>query len=106
MKKLLTMLMVASIFSLVACGPSEEEQAAAEAEAAAAVEDLFNGLEEEIDATTEEVAEVELAEHVCGDKCTAEACHFACGEKGHECSDACHADKEGGEDEGHDHSEE
>ena len=108
MKKIFTLLMVASMFSLVACGPSEEESAAAEAEAAAAVEELFDGLEEEIDAATEEVAEVELAEHVCGDKCTEEACSFACGEKGHECSDACHADEEGehehAEGEEHDHS--
>ena len=81
MKKIFTLLMVASMFSLVACGPSEEESAAAEAEAAAAVEELFDGLEEEIDAATEEVAEVELAEHVCGDKCTEEACSFACEKK-------------------------
>ena len=103
MKKIFTLLMVASMFSLVACGPSEEESAAAEAEAAAAVEELFDGLEEEIDAAVEEVAEVELAEHVCGDNCTEEACSFACGEKGHECSDACHAEE--GEDHGHDHAE-
>ena len=103
MKKIFTLIMIASIFSLVACGPSEEETAAAEAEAAAAVEGLFEGLEEEIDAAAEEVAAVELAEHVCGDKCTAEACSFACGEKGHECSDACHADAEG--EEGHDHAD-
>lgn len=32
----------------------------------------------------------ELAEHVCSDKCTPEACNFACGEKGHSCSEACH----------------
>ena len=96
--------MVASMFSLVACGPSEEEQAAAEAEAAAAVEELFNGLEEEIDAATEEVvAEVELADHVCSDNCTEEACSFACGEKGHKCGDACHAEE--GEEHGHDHAE-
>jgi hypothetical protein len=108
MKKILMLLMVAGIFSLVACGPSEEEKAAAEAEAAAAVEELFNGLEEEIDAAVEEVAEVELTEHVCNDKCTAEACSFACGEKGHVCSDACHAEKteEHSEGDGHDHSEE
>jgi len=99
MKKIFTLLMVASMFSLVACGPSEEEAAAAEAEAAAAVEELFDGLEEEIDAAAEDVAEVELAEHVCNDNCTEEACSFACGEKGHECGDACHAN------DGHDHAE-
>ena len=111
MKKLLAMFMVASIFSLVACGPSEEETAEAEAEAAAAVEELFEGLEEEIDAATEEVAEVELAEHVCNDNCTEEACSFACGEQGHECTDACHAeegdhDHDHADGEEHDHSEE
>jgi hypothetical protein len=56
MKKFLTMLMVASIFSLVACGPTEEEKVAAEAEAAAMVEEMMGGLEEVIDAP-EEVAE-------------------------------------------------
>jgi predicted negative regulator of RcsB-dependent stress response len=109
MKKIFTLLMVASMFSLVACGPSEEESAATETEAAAAaVEELFDGLEEEIDAAVEEVAEVELAEHVCNDNCSEEACSFVCGEKGHECSDACHAEKEGehvhAEGEEHDHS--
>jgi len=107
MKKIFTMFMVASLFSLVACGPSEEEAAEANAAAEAAVEELFNGLEEEIDAAAEEVADVELAEHVCNDNCTEEACSFACGEKGHECSDACHAEEEGhehAEGEEHDHS--
>ena len=56
MKKFLTMLMVASIFSLVACGPTEEEKKAAEVEAEAMVEEMFEGLEEEREAT-EEVAE-------------------------------------------------
>jgi hypothetical protein len=60
MKKIFTLLMVASMFSLVACGPSEQESAEAEAEAAAAVEELFDGLEEEIDAAVEEVAEEEV----------------------------------------------
>ena len=57
MKKLLTMLMVAGIFSLVACGPSEEEKAAAEAEAAAAVNELFDSMEEAIEEETAEVGE-------------------------------------------------
>jgi ABC-type glycerol-3-phosphate transport system substrate-binding protein len=46
MKKLLSMIMVAAMFSLVACGPSEEEKAAAQAEAEAAVNELMNTLEE------------------------------------------------------------
>ncbi|HRN41091.1 MAG TPA: hypothetical protein PK649_03340 [Vicingus sp.] len=59
MKKLLAMIMVASMFSLVACGPSEEEKAAAEAEAEAAVNELMNTLDaaaEEATAETEEAA--------------------------------------------------
>lgn len=60
MKKLLSMIMVAAMFSLVACGPSEEEKAAAQAEAEAAVNELMNTLEEApveeatAEATTEE----------------------------------------------------
>ncbi|PJA08578.1 MAG: hypothetical protein COX70_03305 [Flavobacteriales bacterium CG_4_10_14_0_2_um_filter_32_8] len=91
MKKIVMMLLITSIFSLVACGPSEEEKAKAEVEAAAAVEELFNGLEEEIDSSTEDVSEA--IEHVCNDKCTTESCNFVCGEKGHVCSEACHADE-------------
>jgi ABC-type Zn uptake system ZnuABC Zn-binding protein ZnuA len=59
MKKLLAMLMVAGIFSLVACGPSEEEKAAAEAEAAAMVEEMFDGIEEAAEEVTEEAAVTE-----------------------------------------------
>jgi len=91
MKKILMMLLITSIFSLVACGPSEEEKAKAEVEAAAAVEELFNGLEEEIDSSTEDVSEA--IEHVCNDKCTTESCNFVCGEKGHVCSEACPTDE-------------
>ncbi|OFZ00727.1 MAG: hypothetical protein A3K10_12420 [Bacteroidetes bacterium RIFCSPLOWO2_12_FULL_31_6] len=91
MRKILTFLMIASIFSLVACGPTEEEKVAAEAEAADAVEQLFDELEEEeADSSTEDVSEA--TEHVCNDKCTTKVCNFVCGEKGHVCSDACHAD--------------
>ena len=101
MKKIFTLLMVASMFSLVACGPTEEEQAAAEADAAAMVEELFEGLEEDIDAATEEVAEVELAEHVCNDNCVEGQCHYVCGEQGHEDEEGDHEHTEGEE---HDHS--
>ncbi len=100
MKKILMLLMVAGIFSLVACGPSEEEKAAAEAEAAAAVEELFNGLEEEV--ATEETA-TELAAHVCDDKCKEACTGPRCGEAGHECTEACHAAK--GDGEAHEHTE-
>ena len=85
MKKILTLLMVASVFSLIACGgPTEEEKAAAEAEAAEMVEGLMGDVEEEMDE--------EKAEHVCGDECKEKGCTGAkCGEKGHECSGKCHA---------------
>ena len=51
MKKYLSLIMVACLFSLVACGPSEEEKAKAEAEAKAAVETMFEELETTIDET-------------------------------------------------------
>jgi uncharacterized low-complexity protein len=54
MKKLLTLLMVAGMFSLVACGPSEEEKANAEAEASAQAEQVMN---EAVEEATQEVAE-------------------------------------------------
>ncbi|HEY9083953.1 MAG TPA: hypothetical protein VIN73_11510 [Vicingaceae bacterium] len=59
MKKVLALLMVAGMFSLVACGPSEEEKAAAEAEAQKIADDLMKGLEEAIE--EEPTAEVEEA---------------------------------------------
>ncbi|PJA08579.1 MAG: hypothetical protein COX70_03310 [Flavobacteriales bacterium CG_4_10_14_0_2_um_filter_32_8] len=62
MKKLLVMLMVAGIFSLVACGPSEEEKAKAEAEAAAMVDEMFNAAGEETTTEEEVVAEETPAE--------------------------------------------
>ena len=40
MKKVLALLMLAVMFSLVACGPTEEEKAKAEADAAAMVEEI------------------------------------------------------------------
>lgn len=61
MKKLLAMIMVASMFSLVACGPSEEEKAAAEAEAEAAVNELMNTLDEAAEEATAETATEEAA---------------------------------------------
>ncbi len=62
MKKIFTLLMVASMFSIVACGPSEEEQKQAEADAAAMVEEMMGGLEEAVEeAATEEAATEEVA---------------------------------------------
>ena len=88
MKRFLTVLMVASIFSLVACGPSEEEKAAAEAEATEMIEGLMGDLEEVAD---------DKPEHVCDEKCKGEAgCTGSkCGEADHECTEACHAKTEG-----------
>jgi hypothetical protein len=81
MKKFLTMLMVASIFSLVACGPTEEEKAANEAEAAAMVEEMMGGLEEAIEEVAVE-GEEEVAEEVVdgevaveGEEATEEEAH-------------------------------
>ena len=67
MKKVLALLMVAGMFSLVACGPSEEEKAAAEAEAQKIADDLMKGLEEAIEeepatAEVEEATEEEATE--------------------------------------------
>ena len=87
MKKVYLLLLVAGMFTFVACGGGETEATTEEA----ATEE----------AATEEAATEELAEHVCNDQCTEEACHFACGEKGHTCSDACHSHEEGDD---HDHS--
>jgi len=64
MKKFLTMLMVASIFSLVACGPTDEETAANQAEADALVNEMIEG--------SEEVAEDVVAEEVVAEEVTVE----------------------------------
>ena len=63
MKKVLALLMVAGMFSLVACGPSEEEKAAAEAEAQKIADDLMKGLEEAVEEEpTDEVEEEDPAD--------------------------------------------
>ncbi|MDF1672643.1 MAG: hypothetical protein P1U41_04015 [Vicingaceae bacterium] len=107
MKKVLALLMVAGMFSLVACGPSEEEKAEAEA----AMNEMVEGLDAAMEEVVEEVEEetTVLAAHVCDDKCADGCTGPRCGEEGHECSDACHAegeDHEHAEGEEHDHSEE
>lgn len=48
MKKAFTLVAVASMFSLVACGPSEEEKAKLEAEAKAKMDSLFNAASQSI----------------------------------------------------------
>jgi len=80
MKKFLTMLMVASVFGLVACGePTAEEKAAAEAEAAAMVQEMMGGLEEVVaeEVVAEEVAteEVVAEEEVATEEVVEEAAH-------------------------------
>jgi hypothetical protein len=64
MKKFLSMIMIASLFSMVACGPSEEEKAAAEAEAEKLTNELMQSLDqavEESEATAEEATTEEAA---------------------------------------------
>ena len=102
MRKLFTLLMVASMFGLVACGPSAEENAADAADADAMANEMFETAE---DAMEEVVAEVtELAEHVCDATCEEGECTGPrCGEAGHECSDACHAEGEEHAEEGEEH---
>ncbi|MBL1232379.1 MAG: hypothetical protein OQJ96_03680 [Flavobacteriales bacterium] len=68
MKKVLALLMVAGMFSLVACGPSEEEKAAAEAEAQKIADDLMKGLEEAV----EEEPTAEVEEEVTEEEATEE----------------------------------
>ncbi|PCJ89687.1 MAG: hypothetical protein COA57_01350 [Flavobacteriales bacterium] len=88
---------------LYACGGmSEEEKAKAQAEAETAVNEMMDDLEAAMDETTEESSKDMLAEHVCSDKCTADACHLKHGEKGHACGEDCAA-MEGEHDHDHDH---
>ena len=82
MKKVLALLMVAGIFSLVACGPTEEEKAKAEADAAAMVEEMMGGLEEAMEEPAEEeVAETEEVEAVEGEEAAEEGHEHAEGEE-------------------------
>lgn len=53
MKKFFAFLVAASMISLVACGPSEEEKKKAEEEAQAAVEQMFQDLEKSAEESTE-----------------------------------------------------
>lgn len=65
MKKVFTLVAVASMFSFVACGPSEEEKAKLEAEAKAKMDSLFNAASQSLTAdstaTTTEAAPAEEA---------------------------------------------
>ena len=53
MKKFFAFLVAASMISLVACGPSEEEKKKMEEEANAAVEQMFQELEQSVEESTE-----------------------------------------------------
>ncbi|GIK70735.1 MAG: hypothetical protein BroJett020_20300 [Bacteroidota bacterium] len=76
MKKFLSMIMIAGLFSMVACGPSEEEKAAAEAEAEKLTNELMQSLDqavEESEATAEEApAEEAPAEEAPAEEAPAE----------------------------------
>jgi len=105
MKKVLVLLMVAGMFSLVACGPTEEEKKAAEAEAAAMVEEMMGGLEDAMEEEPAAEEEMALAVHECDATCEENGCTGPrCGEEGHECTEACHAEHDHAE--GEEHSEE
>ncbi len=99
MKKLVYLWALALVFA--ACGtPASEggEDAGSDTDSTAAAQ--MDELEQDSDEAENAEGEEMLAEHVCSDKCTPEACHFAHGEKGHECSEDCKAMMDG---EGHDH---
>ncbi len=114
MKKLVYLWALALVFAACGGAASEgEEDAGSGADSTAA--EQVDEVEQDVAADEADDADGEemLAEHVCSDKCTPEACHFAHGEKGHECSEACKAMKDGddhdhdGEDHaGHDHEAE
>ena len=91
MKKVFSLMLVAGIFALGACGPSDEEAAAAQEEAEDAVNAIFDNLEDAVEEAAEEVEEAgdALAEHVCNEDCTEDGCAFKHGEEGHECGDEC-----------------
>ena len=69
MKKVLALLMVAGMFSLVACGPSEEEKKEAEAAMNEMMEGIDNAMEEVTEEATEATEEVteEVADTTSGE---------------------------------------
>ncbi|NQY11542.1 MAG: hypothetical protein HRT71_18745 [Flavobacteriales bacterium] len=95
LKTLIGLGLVALMSMMVACGDAAEPAAEGDAQAQ---EETSTTEEAEPEVAGSEAEAVELAEHVCNDGCSAESCNLVCGEKGHECTDACHA--------GHDHGTE
>jgi len=77
LRKLGLVLVAASTMAMVSCGgPTPEEEAAAQAEAEAMVNDMFDGIEDVMEEAAEEVTEIieetadaaeEVHEHVEGD---------------------------------------
>ena len=113
MKKLLYLWALALVFTACGGGASEGgDDAGTDMDTTAA--EQMDEPEQDMAADEAENAEGEemLAEHVCSDKCTEEACHFAHGEKGHVCGEECAAmmeeghDHDGHDHDGHDHGEE
>jgi len=52
MKKLIALMMIAGMFSFVACGPSAEEKAKAEADAKAQADSVMNAAQAETEVST------------------------------------------------------
>ena len=101
MKKVYLLLLATGLFAFVACNEGGQE-ADTSTDAEEAVEEVVEEAEAEEPAAEE--GEL-LADHVCNDNCTEEACTFLHGEKGHECGDDCAAteDHDHEEGDGHDH---
>jgi hypothetical protein len=99
MKKILSIMLVAGVFALTACGGEEEKEEENEEETK--TENVEKAPETETETAPEEPVAGAKA-HACDDKC-AEACTGPrCGEEGHDCEAAgCAAHKEGD----HEHSE-
>lgn len=84
MKKLLGTLSLFAVLAIYACNQNSNSTAPAEVPTPT----------KEVPAATEAVEatpteKVKYVEHVCSDKCTAEGCYHAHGEKGHVCDENC-----------------
>ena len=104
MKKLVYLWALALVFAACGGGATEGgDDAGSDTDTTATMK--MDELNEDVAEDSANEGEEMLAEHVCSDKCTAEACHFAHGEKGHVCGEECHTghDHEGHDHEGHDH---
>jgi len=77
MRKLIGILSLFAILALCACTQNSKSSAPAEVPAAVEAPE------------TTPTEEVQYVEHVCSDKCTAEGCYHAHGEKDHVCDESC-----------------